>query len=388
MVLASKANQENVPWHEYVWRLCVSYRLLNQVTCPYAYPMPRCDDAVDEIPPGMMYFVSFDLATGYWQILAAKATQHKLAFYSPEGLYTFKRMPMGALNAGPVFVSASNTMKLEWNQDAGKNGLTVDKVGAKVIVDDILAYGTTVLSLLAYLRCVLRTLQHYSTTVKLKKCKWFHSRLCFVGVDVCGAGNLPTKDKHAAFRAIKPPHTFADLRMLIGMFGFYSRWLPNYEIRIEHWRAILKNQPNPGSATPAEEREIIAELWEPPDLLLLEQLKEEVIDGIVLARPDYSRRFYLKTDWSKHGMAAVLCQADPNCPESVAAEQSEAAGGPCLLDKSKTGPRLVPILFLARLPLIQGRGRHWTMGNPQVPQVFILEGVYLDLRLQWPAPVL
>jgi hypothetical protein len=49
----------------------------------------------------MMYFVSFDLATGYWQILAAKATQDKLAFFTLNGLYKFKRMPMGALNAAP-----------------------------------------------------------------------------------------------------------------------------------------------------------------------------------------------------------------------------------------------------------------------------------------------
>jgi hypothetical protein len=66
VVLAPKANQEAIPWHEYIWRLLrVSYRRLNRVTCPYAYPMPQCDDAVDEIPPGMMFFVSFDLATGY-----------------------------------------------------------------------------------------------------------------------------------------------------------------------------------------------------------------------------------------------------------------------------------------------------------------------------------
>jgi hypothetical protein len=120
VVLAPKANQEAIPWHEYIWRLCVSYRRLNQVTCPYAYPMPRCNDAVDDIPPGMMFFVSFDVAAGYWQIIASTATQHKLAFYTPEGLYTFKCMPMGALNAAPVFVSASNTMKLEWNKDAAK----------------------------------------------------------------------------------------------------------------------------------------------------------------------------------------------------------------------------------------------------------------------------
>jgi hypothetical protein len=177
--------------------------------------MPQCDDVVDEIPPGMMCYVSFDLATGYWQILAAKATQHKLAFYTPHGLFTFKRMPMGALNAAPVFISASKTRKLEWNQDAAKNGLNVDQVGAKVIVNNILAYGTTVVALLSYLRCVLRTLQNSSAMVNVKKCKWFHSCLCFVGVDVCGTGNLPTKDKHAAFPAIHPPHTFANLRMLI-----------------------------------------------------------------------------------------------------------------------------------------------------------------------------
>ena len=84
-------------------------------------------------------------------------------------------------------------------------------------------------------------------------------------------------------------------------------------------------------------------------LALLEQLKEEIIHGLVLARPDYNRRFYLKTDWSKHGMAAVLCQADPECSESIAAEKTEAAGGPCLFDKAKTGPRLIPLLFMARL---------------------------------------
>jgi hypothetical protein len=81
VVLAPKVNQEAVSWHEYIWRLCVLYRRLNQVTCPYAYPMPQCDDAVDEIPPSMTHFASFDLATGYWQIVAAEATRHKLAFY-------------------------------------------------------------------------------------------------------------------------------------------------------------------------------------------------------------------------------------------------------------------------------------------------------------------
>jgi hypothetical protein len=42
VVLAAKANQEKVPWYEYVWLLCVSYRQLNQWTVP----MPTQSHAV------------------------------------------------------------------------------------------------------------------------------------------------------------------------------------------------------------------------------------------------------------------------------------------------------------------------------------------------------
>jgi hypothetical protein len=56
-------------------------------------------------------------------------------------------MPMGTLNAALVFVSVSNTMKMEWNKGAAKKGINVDKAGAKVI----LAYGTTIPTLLFYL---------------------------------------------------------------------------------------------------------------------------------------------------------------------------------------------------------------------------------------------
>jgi hypothetical protein len=79
-----------------------------------------------------------------------------------------------------------------------------------------------------------------------------------------------------------------------------------------------KQQLAPGSATPAEEREV-AKLWESLDLVLLEQAKEEVINGLVLASLDYySCQFYLKTNLSKHGIVALLCQGDPDCHELAA----------------------------------------------------------------------
>jgi len=77
IVLAAKPNQDDTPWHQYIWRLCVSFRRLNQVTKPFAFPIPRCDDAVSEIPPTAKYFIAFDLDCGYWQILVDEESREK-----------------------------------------------------------------------------------------------------------------------------------------------------------------------------------------------------------------------------------------------------------------------------------------------------------------------
>ena len=49
VVLAPKPHQEDVEnIEDFVWRMCVSYRKLNSVTLPFEYPIPRCDDAIED----------------------------------------------------------------------------------------------------------------------------------------------------------------------------------------------------------------------------------------------------------------------------------------------------------------------------------------------------
>ncbi len=82
IVLAAKANQEDIQWSDYVWRLCVSYRRLNQVVRPFQFPIRRCDDAVADIPPWAKYFLSFDLDSGYWQVELDAESRYRTAFFS------------------------------------------------------------------------------------------------------------------------------------------------------------------------------------------------------------------------------------------------------------------------------------------------------------------
>ena len=49
VVLAANQHQDDVPWEDSQWYLCISYWRFNKVTIPYALPIPRCNDAVKEI---------------------------------------------------------------------------------------------------------------------------------------------------------------------------------------------------------------------------------------------------------------------------------------------------------------------------------------------------
>ena len=65
VILAYKLHQENAQYHKYQWRLCVSYKNLNQITCPFAFSIPYCDDAVQDIHTEAMFLIAMYIDSGY-----------------------------------------------------------------------------------------------------------------------------------------------------------------------------------------------------------------------------------------------------------------------------------------------------------------------------------
>ena len=63
--------------------------------------------------------------------------------------------------------------------------------------------------------------------------------------------------------------------------------------------------------------ELIQKLWNPEDRRLLERLNKDVLSGINLAILDPSRRFYIKIDWSKYGMRAVILNDMPRRRQEI-----------------------------------------------------------------------
>ena len=100
VVLAIKGGQENQAWFDVLWRLCVSFRKLNQVTRPFKFPIRRCEDAILHIGKAA-FRITIDMDSGYWQVPVEERSRPKLAFFGAGEKLRFTCMAMGVLNAAP-----------------------------------------------------------------------------------------------------------------------------------------------------------------------------------------------------------------------------------------------------------------------------------------------
>ena len=83
-------------------RFCIDYRRLNQATKVDTYPLPHIEDSLNTLD-GARFFCSLDLASGYWQVEMDVADREKAAFVTQGGLYEFRVMPFGLVNAPATF---------------------------------------------------------------------------------------------------------------------------------------------------------------------------------------------------------------------------------------------------------------------------------------------
>ena len=288
-LLAPKPHQEHMcDMENFVWRFCVNYIPLNQITRQIAYPIPRCNSAVENAFGGKLIWL-YDAPMGYHQISASKETREKLAFQGPDAIkWTYNVMPFGPTNGPATFVTMIHDVNSVWKEEAKSRKLQVGHgVDTTIIIDDILNWATLIQTALKYIECQLRICKAFWLTLSLKKSHFFPKRLEFVGIDVSPDGNRPAMSKRNLIKQWPIPKLVRDIASFVGFLQFYSKFIPNFEICVKPLQQIME----------LEYTKAVGDLWTPEVQTTFDNLQGSILCDPCLRRFNTRKLTILQTDF-------------------------------------------------------------------------------------------
>ena len=278
-------------------RLCCDFRKLNKVKIPDRHPLPKIQTTLDNLA-GNSWFTLLDQGNAYHQLFLHPDSRHLTAFICPWGLYEWVRVPFGLMNAPANFQRA-----MENCLEGIRDDFCVP------YLDDILIYSASFSEHVNHVRQVLQRLRSHGIKLKPCKCELFKHRVKYLGRIVTSDGYSMDPDyvkPMTVFRE-KLPQNVGELRRLMGMLGYFRRFIQDYskiarpifdmlekpKEKKEQNCKIRNNSKNsqlPSSA---------AVVWNKVQKEALDKLITATTTMPILSYPDFDKPFILHTDASE-----------------------------------------------------------------------------------------
>ncbi|KAK3275797.1 hypothetical protein CYMTET_16084 [Cymbomonas tetramitiformis] len=243
---------------------------------------------------------TLDATKAFHQIpMTTEADRDKTAFWWGNQLYRYTSMPFGAAGATAAFIRV---------MDYELRALTHCTV---TYVDDIVVYSDTAEQHLKDVEAVLRTLGDAGIRLHSGKSTFGASTVDFLGYRI-GHNTIGAQEaKCKAIQELPRPEDKTGLRSILvataRWYGLVGRpGGPNYSEMARPLNDMLKKEVTD-----------IKSAWGKEQDESLQQLKDALCSGRCLRPIDYTKPLILYTDWSKHGIGAVLGQKDEDGTEYI-----------------------------------------------------------------------
>jgi hypothetical protein len=263
-------------------RLCVDYRPLNAVTIKNKYPLPRIDILFDQLA-GAKIFSKIDLRSGYHQIKIRPSDIPKTAFSTRYGLYEYLVMSFGLTNAPAYFMYLMNSVFMQ----------ELDKF-VVVFIDDILIYSKNSEDHAKHLHVILQRLRDHHLYTKFSKCEFWLDTVKFLGHTISGDSISVDPSKVQEVMDWKPPTLVHQIRSILGLAGYYRRFVPDFSRIAKSMTELLKKG--------------VKFSWNQKCNDAFHTLRDHLTTAPVLAQPDVSKPFDIYCDASGTGLGCVLMQ--------------------------------------------------------------------------------
>ena len=191
------------------------------------------------------------------------------------------RVPFGLMNAPACFQRF-----MEQCLDGYRDDFVIP------YLDDLLIYSSSFDEHLQHLKLVFQRLKKFGIKIKASKCKLFRREISYLGRLISSEGYTadPKNISAVTSKINKKPETISDLRTLLGVVGYFKRYIPNFSKTTSPLYQLLKGQPEKSRKTPIE--------WEKKHQSAINILVNQITNPPLLAYPDFSKPFILHTDAS------------------------------------------------------------------------------------------
>lgn len=265
-------------------RLCVDLKNLNKCVKRPHMNLPTLEEIAPKLA-GSSIFSTLDAASGFWQIPLDEASQKLTTFITPFGRYHFKRLPFGISLATDIYQSKMVELFGEIE-------------GVQVIIDDILIHGKNMSEHDARLKKVMDIIHGVGLHLNKEKCKFRRSEVSYFGHIVSKDGIKPHPGKTEAIRELPAPKNISELRTILGMFNYLSKFLPHLSSVLKPMSNLLKSDTHWN--------------WGHLQEKALKEAKELVSKAATLTYFDPTKDTTVSADASSYGLGGVLLQADVN----------------------------------------------------------------------------
>jgi ''chromo'' (CHRromatin Organisation MOdifier) domain./Reverse transcriptase (RNA-dependent DNA polymerase)./Integrase core domain. len=276
-----------VPKKDGTWRPVIDYRNINQITIKDNWHMPRAEEAYEALAKAK-YMSVVDATCGYWQVPLTPESKKYTAFTTMSSRWQYTCLPMGITNAAPTF---------QKNMEAMLGGLVWKSV--IVYIDDIIIYSNTFQEHKEHLREVLKRLRTANVVLKPEKCDLCQQEVEYLG-HVVGNGVLKTCPRNVEkVKQCKLPQTLTQVRSFCNLAGYYRRFIHKYATIAKPLTDLMALKGKRVKIKLSDEA-----------VKAFNTLKEAIVSEPVLALPDHTKPFGIRTDASGYAIGAVLFQKD------------------------------------------------------------------------------
>ncbi|OWZ05002.1 reverse transcriptase [Phytophthora megakarya] len=286
-------------------RLCIDYKLVNNLTRLMVYPMPLISDLLDNLDKALWYCL-LGMTSGFWVVPMTDRAREISAFITSFGLFEGSRMLFGLKNVPQIY------------QRLVDNALSY--------IDDITIAAESWDQMCQRLEDLLEACDKWNLSIRVTKSFWGMDKVGYLGHRVSIGGLEANPKDLKSLTDLSFPGSLRSMQSFLDSLNYYSRFIEDYaiyasilyELREVEFAELEKRS---DLRNIMDQNDPIARDHGPPELPLAESV-DESFDGF--ARVKRGGGTFIAIVWSLPGWEVV--KARSGYLESLAVNEAKYNG--------------------------------------------------------------